>query len=405
MHRSVRKSLPQPGSPLSPSAKHWRLASRLVTFVGLLAASAPNPFLPVMVEDLHTSVVLLGQIIALSLFLAAGIGLLIGPLADRYGYRLLLLVGIFAAVVTAVGVAMASTVATLLLAILVSAVTRAITQPVSTAIAGTRFAGEARRRAISWVVSALSAAPIIGISAMTTLASSLGWRAAFVALAILAAGVGVFTLAVVPRDESHADQPLRLDTWRASFAPLLQHSPTLALIGAYTLRFSSVTMLVTYLGAYLVQSFGLSTEQIGIVYMVVGLGFLLGSLAAGGRLGRAPLRPVVIVTSLLLTCGMAGAFILPLSVAGAVGLITVAALAAGYGTVAISTLLMTESPAGRATTMTLTHAVISLGGAGGAALGGLLLEFGGYAAIGLSIPILGVVAASPVWGTRARAVT
>src|SRR5688500_2068818 len=63
------------------------------SFLGALTSVALGPFLPVIVRDLGTSVPLLGQTATGTLLWAAVLGLVVGPLADRYGHRRLLLVG------------------------------------------------------------------------------------------------------------------------------------------------------------------------------------------------------------------------------------------------------------------------------------------------------------------------
>ena len=49
-----------------------------------------------MARDLQTTVPLLGQVVTLMALISAGLGLLAGPLADRYGYRWPLVVGLLA---------------------------------------------------------------------------------------------------------------------------------------------------------------------------------------------------------------------------------------------------------------------------------------------------------------------
>ena len=67
---------------------------------------------------------------------------------------------------------------------------------------------------------------------------------------------------------------------------------------------------------------------------------------------------------------------------------------------AAMTLLITESPAGRATTMTANQSANSLGTAVGGAVGGLLLATGGYPALGLGIPIFAVAGVLVLWTSR-----
>ncbi len=85
--------------------------------------------------------------------------------------------------------------------------------------------------------------------------------------------------------------------------------------------------------------------------------------------------------------------------------VAVALMAAGWlmhGLIMVSTvvLLVGQSPAGRATTLTLYASAMNLGVALGAALGGLALARGGYVALGLCTLALPLVSAVLVWGCR-----
>ena len=67
--------------------------------------------------------------------------------------------------------------------------------------------------------------------------------------------------------------------------------------------------------------------------------------------------------------------------------------------------LNAESPAGRATTMTLNSSAMYLGTALGGMVGGMTLTLGGYAALGFVAPIFPLAAAAVIWLSRPRAVT
>jgi MFS family permease len=59
----------------------------VAAFVNHLNVIAWNPFLPFIAEAHGIGVAILGQLPALLLVLSALLGLVIGPLADSYGYR------------------------------------------------------------------------------------------------------------------------------------------------------------------------------------------------------------------------------------------------------------------------------------------------------------------------------
>ena len=76
--------------------------------------------------------------------------------------------------------------------------------------------------------------------------------------------------------------------------------------------------------------------------------------------------------------------------------------AAAICSVSVVALLADESPAGAGTTMVLNGSVLNLGTAGGAILGGALIAFGGYAALGIGLPLFALVAAFLAWWPGSR---
>lgn len=230
-------------TPLSRHAVHsGKTSSALVvpvltlaTFVTMLHAMALGPILPEIAQDLDTSVALLGQIPALTMLLAAIVGLLAGPLTDRFGLHRALLGSLLVIVTSSMGTALAPGYLYLLLAALVGSAGRAIVQPVAVVIAGNRFTGDDQRRAISWVMAGATGAVIAGIPVLTTIASAFGWRMALIGLAAVTAvliplvrrGLGVAD----PRDQSKAS----LAHIAAAYHPLIWHLPTMGLIAAAVL--------------------------------------------------------------------------------------------------------------------------------------------------------------------------
>jgi predicted MFS family arabinose efflux permease len=376
----------------------------LTPTVGLLGAVALSPFLPVIASDLGTTVPLLGQIPATTMVVAAVFGLVVGPLADRYGYKRFILFGLLAAVVSGLGIAIAPTTLFLLIAAVVSAGSRAILQPVSLALAGTLFSGDTRRRAISLVTAVLSGALIVGLPIFTTLGALGGWRLAFVAIAALAAALVISTWHLLPPDRVNANRPLRTRDILLAYRPLLRHPPTLCLVATFVTSSIGAWGSWTYLGAFLIERQHLTVAETGIAYSLFGFGVLVGSLAVSGRLGKLPLRMLAMGGSSFAGVLFASVFLLPVGPIVVVLMLPLATTLTGITLVARQTLLVTESPAGRATTMTLSASATSLGSALGSSIGGLLLALADYSALGFCALGAGLVTTLLIWLSRPRKV-
>lgn len=371
------------------------------SFLASLNFFAFAPFFPPMARDLHTTIPLLGQMSTLLGLISAGLGLVIGPWADRRGYRPSLVLGTLAIAINLAGTALAPSYAVILALSLVAGLGDALVFGVALAAAGTQFTGDARRRAIAWTTGSLGSAPVVGVPILTTIGGSVGWRAALLIAGLCAVGVAGLIVFAIPPAAPRPVSRFRMGELLAAYAPLLRHAPTLRLLAASLLRSIPWLGLTIYLGSFLGDDLRLSTRQIGLVYTASGLGYGVGSLAAGSWLRQIPPRATVAICCVLTWLGIAAMTLLavfwqvpPLQLA-------LSSLSSIIG-VSISALLVAESPAGTGTTMVLNGSIVNLGATGGAALGGVLIAAGGYDALLLVLPILLLVAAALAWWPSPR---
>lgn len=377
----------------------------MAPFVTQLATFALSPFLPFVAADLGTTVAVLGQIPALTFFAAAVLGLVVGPLADQFGHRRTLLVGVAASSVGAVLTALAPNLLILVPVALVGAGGRSIGLPVAQAVVGTRYAGAALRRGLGLIQATGTLAPIVGIPLVTAIGAVAGWRSAFLALGLLGGVAIVLMLWLLPPDgtdgavarrEGRAARRFSL----TAFGPIFADGPTLWLYGSSIARNLGVWAFVTYLGAYLVQEHGLSAAEVGWAFTATGLGNFAGSMVTGGPLGRIGLRVLAVVAPLVIAVSLAVVVMAPLGMAAVLVLLVIGFVGNGVSIVAHNTLLMGGSPAGRATTTSLNQTCMSLGGAVGGSAGGLLLATGGFPALGALTLVCNLVAAACVLPAR-----
>ena len=386
----------------SPDVSHGRLVPilTLCTLITGLQTIVLGPLLPAIAADLDTSVALLGQIPASVMFMAALIGFVAGPLADRVGHHRVLIASLVAVAASAVGMALAPGYWPLFAATLLGAFGRAIVQPIAVVIVGERLSGERQRRGISWVMAGMSGAVLVGIPMLTTVADTFGWRIAIGCLAMVTAllipavrrGLGPTT----DHNRSGSSLPHILDAYQ----PLIRHRPTFGLILATLLGNAGHWVTMTYLGAFLAERHGYTTQQIGLVYLVPGTALCIGYAMAGGRITGLPLRPLATTTRTMVGACLAGVVALSIPALAAVSLLGVMAGMHAIALVAVVLLLMQGSPTSRATTITLNTVALSLGQALGAMLGGLMLSLGDFPLLGLYALTLSGTAALLIWITR-----
>ena len=387
--------------PAATAPGRWVLpALGLGSFISLLAVSAPAPFLPDIASELGVSVPLLGQVTAAMLILSAPLGLVAGPLADRYGSRRLILLGLAASAVCLLVFGLATVFPMLFIASVAGALSEATVSGLSLAIAGTHFHGPASRRAIGWTVAAAAIAPIVGVPLLTTISGIAGWRAGFLVGGGIALVILVLASAWLPEDSQRPETAFRLRTLLDAYRPLLHDIGMRRLYGCCVMRSICWFGMITYLGTALKDRFGLSTSQIGFVYMVIGCGYLLGSVVAGGALARLPVRQLVVAGNVIMGLLLMVAFSGIVDSRVAIGLLAMAGFAGAVGWVGLTALLTSETPAGAGTTMVLNGSLYNLGAAAGAGFGGFLLAAGGVGALALGLPLFGLGSALCVWAPR-----
>jgi predicted MFS family arabinose efflux permease len=235
------------------------------SFISLLSVSAPAPFLSDIASELGVGVPLVGQVTAAMLILSAPLGLVAGPLADRYGSRRLILLGLAATTVSLLVFGLAAVFPLLFIASIAGAVSEATVPGLTLAIAGTRFRGPASRRAIGWTIAAASIAPIAGVPLLTTISGIAGWRAGFLVGGGMALSILVLVSAWLPEDSKRPEATFRLRTLPDACRPLLHDVGMRRLYGCSVMRSMCWFGMITYLGAALRDRFGFSTSEVGII--------------------------------------------------------------------------------------------------------------------------------------------
>jgi EmrB/QacA subfamily drug resistance transporter len=208
--------------PAGGGPAHPRLVLATTILASSLAfvdGSVVNVALPAMGRDLHGGAADLQWVINAYLLPLSALLLLGGALGDRYGQRLVMLVGVTAFAAASVVCAAAPDLAWLLAARVAQGVGAALLMPNSLAILGEAFEGEARGKAVgTWAATAAMAgavAPLLG----GWLIDGIGWRWIFLINLPIAAGAAGLALAVV-RDPPRGEGMAPLDIGGAVLASL-----------------------------------------------------------------------------------------------------------------------------------------------------------------------------------------
>ncbi|MFE3984181.1 MFS transporter [Nocardia tengchongensis] len=245
-----------------------------------------------------------------------------------------------------------------------------------------------RAKAVAAVMLGLSAANVVGVPAATWLGQHLGWRDAFVVVAI----IGLATVAALSRfvPELHG---IRMTDPRTELTALRRPQVLLTLlVGA--IGFGGMFAVYTYITTTLTDVSGLSITLVPLVLGLFGLGMVAGNIAGGVLADRGVDRAifVALVSMVVILAGYVAAAHNPYT--AGIGAFLIGASGAALAP-ALQTRLMDVAHDAQTLAAALNHAALNIANAAGAWLGGLVIAAGlGYtapAAVGAGLAVLGVL--------------
>jgi DHA1 family inner membrane transport protein len=254
-----------------------------------------------------------------------------------------------------------------------------------------------RGRAVAMILVGLTLANIVGVPLTTVLGQALGWRSAFVVVAV----IGLATIVALQRwlplvaADENASMARELGALRR---PQVWFALVTGMIG-----FGGMFALYSYISPTMTHVTGLSEGAIPWVLAAFGAGMTAGILLGGRLIDRsvsgticgALVASALALTGFALTAGHA---------ASAIAFVFLVGLTAQVLGPALQVRLMDASPDAPSLAASSTHSALNIGNATGAWLGGLVIAAGwGYLAtawvgVGLSLAGLVVALASIAYG-------
>ncbi len=197
-----------------------RSRSLIVVIVGALAAIGPFsvdmylPGFPAIARDLKTDVATVEYTLT-SYFIGFSLGqLMLGPILDRYGRKRPLMAGLFVYIAAAIGCVFSPTIHALIALRLALAMGCCVGMVGSSTVVRDLFTGREVARALSMMMTIFGVAPIIAPSLGGLVVATLGWRAIFAVLAVIAVLVLAAVKGVLPEtkgpDASVSLRPTRV---------------------------------------------------------------------------------------------------------------------------------------------------------------------------------------------------
>lgn len=358
------------------------------------------PFAPVLSRGLGVELTAITSLIAANQATAL-FGIFFGPVADRLGYRLMMLAALAMLTLGMFAGGFFPFYGVILVALFLAGTGKTIFDPAVQAYASERVPFKKRGFVIGLIEYSWSASTLVGIPLVALLIDRFGWRSPFFVLGGLSL-VGMVMLAVViPRDnKKNTSHQASMNLWGV-WRQLLKKRTALGAMGfAFFISAANDNLFVVY-GAWLEKSFDLSIIAIGMSTGLIGLSELSGETLTAVFADRFGLKRTVLtaLTLCLISYGILPflGLTLPLALTGLFFIF----LTFEFAIVTSMSLFTELLPEYRATMMSGFFAAAGMGRIAGALMGGHVWLAGGITATGLvSAAVSGLGLVSLAWGLR-----
>ncbi|MGV9724632.1 MFS transporter [Nocardia beijingensis] len=323
---------------------------------------------------------------------------LIAALCARVPRKRLLVALMMAFTVGNAATVLAPSFGTLVMARFVSGLPHGAYFGVASLAAATLAPAGQRAKAVAAVMLGLSAANVVGVPAATWLGQHLGWRDAFVVVAL----IGVTTVAALLRFVPELTG-ITMTNPMTELGALRRPQVLLTLlVGA--VGFGGMFAVYTYIATTLTDVSGMRTGAVPLVLMLFGVGMVIGNIVGGVLADRGVDRAVGLsmIAMTVILGGFVAAAHNPYTAAFGALLVGASGAALAPG---LQTRLMDVAADAQTLAAALNHAALNIANAAGAWLGGLVIAAGlGYTApavVGAALAATGVVLfALTVWTAR-----
>ncbi|GIG30273.1 multidrug effflux MFS transporter [Cellulomonas marina] len=312
------------GTPPAPpvSARSGKASVGDVVLLGsmcALPAMATDlylPSLPDVARELGTSVAG-AQLTMTGMLIGGAMGqLVMGPLSDRFGRRRPVLVGIAGHVLTSLLCTVVPSIGVLVALRVSQGFLAAAATVGAIAVIRDRWVGAEASRMMSRLMLVIGAAPLLAPSLGGGIASQVGWRGVFGALAVMGVALAIFVH--LRLEETLPPERRRqggVGTALHGYGQLLHDRGFVALAVLPGLGMAVLMSYVISSPFVLQEQYGLSSQAFALVFALNGIGLVLGAQANAaivtrvGPLGVLRVAPVVtlVLSGALLALALTGA--------------------------------------------------------------------------------------------------
>ncbi|SPU53721.1 Bcr/CflA family multidrug efflux MFS transporter [Bordetella trematum] len=281
-----------PSSPrqtLDRTLPGWLILMGALTALGPFSIDMYLPAFPAMADHLAVPRGDVERTLAAYLVGLAMAQIVYGPIADRYGRKLPVIVGLVLYIVASLGCALASDVQTLSIWRVVQALGGAAGVVIPRAVIRDHYDTQDAARALSLLMLIMGLAPILAPLIGGQLLAFMGWRSLFWLMALAAVALLISVLRIM-KESLSADRvvPLRWNTIFGNYGALLRHRRFLA--HSLSGGFGQAGMFTYIIGSprVFIELYGVPAHYYGLLFGANAAALIVGSQISARLLRRLP---------------------------------------------------------------------------------------------------------------------
>jgi predicted MFS family arabinose efflux permease len=397
--------MPQQTFISSPAESRLQLILKIVVVVicRLVLSTARRfvyPFAPVLSRGLGVPLTSITSLIAVN-WATSLLGVFFGPLADRFGYRKMMIFGLMMLAGGMFAGGFFPFYGVILIALFLAGLGKNVFDPAVQAYVSERVPYGRRATAIGFLEISWAGSTLLGIPLIALLIDRVGWQSPFFAMGGMGLA-GIFALSVLfPLDEQSMSKPRPSMPFIKILSVIAQDRASVGALAFVFFFSAAIDNLFVIYGAWLEQAFNVSVVTLGMATGIIGVAELVGEILVATISDRFGLKRVVLIgtTLCIFTYGL-------LPFAAQTLMSALAGLFVHFlifeFTIISSVALCTElQPGMRATVIAGFFAAAGLGRILGAMSGGPVWLAGGIISTGLVSAIVTTLAFLTLfWGLR-----
>ncbi|MGE7840262.1 MFS transporter [Lysinibacillus sp. NPDC093712] len=340
----------------------------IITFIVGLVELVIGGLLPLIAEDLNISYGQVGLLISMFSLSFAISGPILLSLTSKMERKKLFLIVLFIFFVTNMIIVLSDLYVFLMAARILSAMCASLLVSLCITIASQISDDSHTARAIGLVLMGVSASLVFGVPFSLWLGSELGWRAPFLFIAILTLLLMLLVFLALGKIEPNKKLPLKAQVKAIKDRKiLLIHSISIVF-------FTGHMTLYAYLTPFLQSTLHLSEKSLSLMYLIIGLFSIFGSLLGGYFTDRISAKRTIISVLSLFTITIIAIPLLKFSVVLFIGAILLWSLLSWSLQPAIQSYIVSSASTTSDIHQSLNNSGAHIGMAIGSTIGGTIID-------------------------------